>query len=418
MIVITGGRLIDGTGAAPVENAVVVIDGERIQAVGRAGEVPIPDGPEVTVLDARGKTVMPGIIDAHDHLASHGYDLADRLGLTKPLSLLHIETVNVLRDTLACGTTTVRDAGWLDEGFKLAVEQGLIPGPRLKIAIGIISPTGGVGDRTTLSGHTFTAPGLPSSVADGPDAVRAKVREMVRAGADVIKTATTGGVSTLRRGPLDTEYSRQEIEAIVDEARILGKRVMCHALGAEGTRIAVEAGVHSIEHGGYFDLDPDIPRMMADKGIFYVPTFMVYAYHGSERAAPFMRKRARHLREHHVKSFQLAMAQGVKIAMGTDAGGYVHGQNPMELQLMVEAGMTPLQAIVASTKTAAECLEMDKEIGTLEAGKLADLLVVTGDPLRDITILQDRTRLDLILKGGEPFVNRLPLEERKMSRIP
>ena len=410
MYILSHGTLVDGTGAPPLPDAVVVVEGERIQAVGRAGEVSISVGPEATVLDARGKTVMPGIIDAHDHVSSHGYDLPRRLGLSDPLSYVHLETAAILRDTLACGTTTVRDAAGLDLGFKLAIDRGLIQGPRTRIALSFISPTGGIGDRTTLSGvYVPPPPGLPAGVANGLEEVRAKVREMVRAGADVIKTATTGGVSPARRGPLQAELSRTELEALVDEARILGRPVMCHALGGPGLRVAVEAGVHSIEHGGYLDLDPDLARLMADSGIYYVPTFMVYVYHASEHAmAPYMRERARVLKDHQVRSLETALAAGVKVAMGTDAGGYVHGRNPMELQLLVEAGMTPMQAIVASTRTAAECLEMEQEVGTLEAGKLADLLVVDGDPLADISVLQDRDRLDLIMKGGAPFVNRLP----------
>ena len=407
MIVITGSTLIDGTGVPPVEDAVIVVEGERVQAVGRMGGVPVPSGPGVTVLNAGGKTVMPGIIDAHDHLAHFGHDLGVRHDLTEPRSLIHMRTAAVLRDTLASGTTTVRDGGGLDLGFKLAVEQGLIPGPRLRLGLMFISPTGGVGDRSMVSGITFPPrPGIPLGIADGPDAVRAKVREMVRAGADVIKTATTGGVHSPRHGPLDPEYSRAEIDAVVDEANILGKKVMCHALGGPGLRMAVEAGVHSIEHGGYLDLDPDIPRMMADKGIFYVPTFLVYVYHGSERAgAPYMRQRAQAMREHHVKSLQMATQAGVKIAMGTDAGAYAHGEHAKELALMVEGGMTPMQAIVASTRTAAACLEMEQEVGTLEAGRLADLLVVDGDPLQEITVLQDRERLHHVMKGGEPVAD-------------
>lgn len=408
MIAITGATLIDGTGLAPVPNATVVVDGDRIVSAGPARDGDVPRSPGATVLGARGRTVMPGIIDAHDHLASHGYDLVSRHGLNKPLSLVHLETAAILQDTLASGTTTVRDAGGLDQGFKLAVDQGLIPGPRTTISLAFISPTGGVSDYTTVSGHEFSPrPGIPPGVANGSDAVREKVREMVRAGADVIKTATTGGVSSPRHGPLEAQYSRAELDVMVDEARILGCKVMCHALGGPGLRVAVEACVHSIEHGGYLDLDPDLARMMADKGIFYVPTFMVYVYHAGERGAPYMRERAEAMREHHVRSLQLAMESGVKVAMGTDAGGYIHGLNPMELELMVKAGMTPMQAIVASTRTAAECLQMEHEVGTLEPGKLADLLVVDGDPLADISVLQNRDRLALIMKGGEIFKNQL-----------
>jgi imidazolonepropionase-like amidohydrolase len=407
MFVIRGATLIDGNGGEPVENATVIVEGEQIIDAGPAAAVHVPVRPDIIELDARGMTIMPGIIDAHDHLSSHGYDLASRMGLTKPESLIHLEIARTIEDTLAAGITTVRDAAWLDVGFKLAVDQGVIKGPRLKVAISIISPTGGVGDRTTPSGFCFAPPGVPFSVADGPDNVRQRVREMARAGADVIKTATTGGVSTPRRSPLDSEYTKAEVETIVDEARILGKKVMCHALGAPGVRVAVEAGVHSIEHGSYVDEDPDILRMMADQGTFFVPTLMVYVYHGSERAAPYMQKRAQAMKEHHIRSVQQVLARGIPIAMGTDAGGYVHGQNSVELQLMVEAGLSPMQAIVASTRTAAACLEMEKEVGTIEPGKFADLLVVDGDPLKDITLLQDRARLHLIMKGGDPYTNKL-----------
>jgi imidazolonepropionase-like amidohydrolase len=405
MIAIQGATLIDGHGGSPVPNATVVVDRERVLSAGPAGS----EAAGATVLDARGMTVMPGIIDAHDHLNSHGYGLEGRHNLNKPLSLVHMETASILADTLASGTTSVRDAAGLDLGFKLAVEQGLIPGPRLKLALAFISPTGGVSDYTTISGHEFDPkPGIPAGVANGAGAVRAKVREMVRAGADVIKTATTGGVSSASHGPLESQYSREELDVIVDESRILDRRVMCHALGGPGLRVAVEAGVHSIEHGSYLDLDPELATMMADKGIFYVPTFMVYVYHAGERGAPYMRERAAAMREHHVRSLQLAMRAGVSIAMGTDAGGYVHGQNPMELELMVRAGMTPMQAILASTRTAAECMEIDHDTGTLEAGKLADIIVVDGDPLADISLLQQRKRLALIMKSGEIVKNRLP----------
>jgi len=409
MIVIRGVTLIDGTGQAPVAGATVIVEEGRIVSAGSAA-YPGPALPAGSVvLDARGMTVMPGVIDAHDHLNSHGYDLAGRHNLNKPLSLVHLETAAILEDTLASGVTAVRDAAGLDLGFKLAIEQGLIPGPRLKLALAFISPTGGVSDYTTISGHEFEPkPGIPPGVANGAEAVRAKVREMVRSGADVIKTATTGGVSSARHGPLEAQYSQEELDVIVDEARILDRKVMCHALGGPGLRVAVEAGVHSIEHGSYLDLNPELAPMMADKGIFYVPTFMVYVYHAGERGAPYMRERAAAMRDHHVRSLQLALQSGVKVAMGTDAGGYVHGCNAMELELMVQAGMTPMQAIVASTRTAGECMQMDRDVGTLEAGKQADLLVVDGDPLADIALLQKRDRLALIMKGGEIVTNRLP----------
>src|ERR1700738_1076446 len=217
--VLTGATLIDGTGAAPVPDAAVVIEGDRISAVGSRAGLGCPSDAEV--IDASGRTLIPGLIDAHDHLASQGYGLATRWGLDEPASTAHLRTARVLAETLAMAYATVRGGGGLDAGFKLAVEHGLIPGPRLVLGIQIISPTGGIGDRVSPSGPGCCAaydPLLPDSVANGPDAVRDVVRTMVRAGADVIKTATTGGASSRAgHGPLDAAFTRPEMEALVAE---------------------------------------------------------------------------------------------------------------------------------------------------------------------------------------------------------
>ena len=403
---IVGGTLIDGTGAAPRRNAVVLIEEDRIQGVGVTGDMIPPPGAEV--YDATGKTVMPGVIDTHDHLASHGYDLLTRLGLQQAISYTNLLTARAIRHTLEAGITTVRDAAGLDRGFKQAVEEGLIPGPRLLVTLDFISPTGGISDRTTISNHYIHPnPALPDPVADGPTAVRAKVREMIRAGADTIKTASTGGVSSPRHGPKDAEYSRVELEALVDEAHAQGKRVMCHALGGPGLELAVNCGVDSIEHGGYLDEQPETLKRMAAQGTYYVPTYSVYVHH---RRSPFeyMRVRANEMFQHHLKSLTVALDAGVRVAMGTDAGGWAHGQNMTELQLLVEAGMKPMDSIVASTGEAARCIGLEKVVGTIEAGKYADILVVDGDPLENISILQEKERLVLVMKGGEAYVNRLP----------
>ncbi|HLC29319.1 MAG TPA: amidohydrolase family protein [Dehalococcoidia bacterium] len=402
---ILGGTLIDGTGRSPLRDSVVLIEAGRVQAVGKKGEVQLPQGTEV--LDASGKTVMPGIIDTHDHLANHGYDILTRTGLQTVISHTNLLTAKALRETLEAGITTVRDAAGLDRGFKRAVEEGLIPGPRLLLTLGFISPTGGVGDHTTVSGlNIHPNPALPDGVADGPAGVRAKVREMIRSGADAVKTATSGGVSSARHGPKDMEYSREELLALVDEGHAQGKLVMCHALGGPGLEMAVECGVDSIEHGGFLDEFPSAIRTMAQQGIYYVPTFSVYVHH---RESPFeyMRQRARPMYEHHVRSLRMALDAGVKVAMGTDAGGWVHGQNMSELQQFVEAGMKPLDAITASTQTAAQCIGLGEDLGTIESGKWADILVVDGDPLQDIALLQQKQRLLLVMKGGEAYVDRL-----------
>jgi imidazolonepropionase-like amidohydrolase len=325
---------------------------------------------------------------------------------------VHLRTARVLADTLAMGYTTVRDGGGLDAGFKLAIEQGLIPGPRLVLAVQIISPTGGIGDRVSPSGHDCCAaydPLLPVSVANGPDAVRDVVRTMVRAGADVIKTATTGGASSRPgHGPLDAAFTLGEMEALVAESHALGRRVMCHALGGTGLRIALEAGVDTIEHGCYLDEDPTLLQQMAVQGTFFVPTLTVYVYH-RESPSPHVRERAVALHPHHVASVRRALELGVPIAAGTDAGGHGHPKNALELKYLVEAGLSPMQALRAATQWAARCLGLEREVGTIEKGRLADLVVVDGSPLDDIGVLLDPARIELVYKGGAICaVRRLP----------
>ena len=405
--VLTGATLIDGTGAETVPDAAVVIDGDRIAAAGPRLAMTWPTDAEI--LDVRGRTIIPGLIDAHDHLASHGYALATRWGLDEPASTAHMRTARVLEETLAMGYTAVRDGGGLDAGFKVAVEQGLIPGPRLVLGIQIVSPTGGIGDRVSPSGHACCAvydPLLPESVANGPDEVRDVVRTMVRAGADVIKTATTGGASSRPgHGPLDAAFSLSEMQALVTESHALGRRVMCHALGGPGLRTALEAGVDSIEHGCYLDAEPMLMAKMAAQGTFFVPTLTVYVYH-RESASPHVRARAVALYPHHVASVQRALELGVPIAAGTDAGGHGHPKNALELKYLVEAGLTPMQALRSATQWAAQCLGLERDLGTIEQGRLADLVVVNGNPLTDVTLLLDPARIELVLKGGVVCADR------------
>ncbi len=229
---------------------------------------------------------------------------------------------------------------------------------------------------------------------------------MVRAGAGVIKCATTGGASSRAgHGPRDPAFDRDEMRALVDEAHALGLTVACHALGGPGLRLALEAGVDSIEHGCYLDEDPELIAMMAERGVFLVPTLTVYEYH-RESPAPHVRERARALKEHHLESVRRALAAGVRVVAGTDAGGHGHPPNAVELAHLVAAGLTPMQAIQAATGLAAECLGLGREIGTLEKGKRADLVVVNGDPLADVGILTDPERIRLVLKDGVTEIRR------------
>jgi imidazolonepropionase-like amidohydrolase len=406
MKAITGVTLIDGTGREPVQNAAVLVNGDRIEAAGQGVQVP----PDAEVVDASGMTMLPGLIDCHDHLASMSYEIASRWGITEPRSLRHLSIASVLRQTLETGYTTVRDAGGLDAGFRMAVEEGLVPGPRLQVGLGFITPTGGMADRTSPLGYqppSSPDSGLPWGVADGPEGFRAKVREMVRAGADVIKVATTGGASsTAGLGPRDLLFERDELEALVDEARKRERRVMCHALGGPGLRMAIEVGVNSIEHGSYLDEDPDLLPLMAEKDVYFCPTFSVYTFHAT-RGTPHGRARAVALREHHVKSLEMALSAGVKVVAGTDEGGWEHGNNAHEISCLVEAGMTPMQAIVAATSRAAECIGLQDQVGTVEKGKKADLVLVDGNPLQDVSILERGKAVRFVMKEGQVYLDRL-----------
>lgn len=412
MKALVGATLIDGTGGLPLDDSAVLLDGERIVAVGPRGAVDIP--PHAEEVDLTGLTLMPGLIDTHDHLADKNYTLLSRWEIEEPASLAHLKTAKAIEDSLAAGYTTIRDAGGLDAGFKQAIAEGLLNGPRLLTAVSIISPTGGIGDRVAPSGHRTayaTDPMRPIGVANGPEAVRSMVREMVRVGADVIKFATTGGASSRQgHGPKDIAFGPDEVKALVDEAAAQGKLTMCHALGGPGLRMCVEAGVGSVEHGCYLADDPDLLKMMADNNTFFTPTWEVYEFH-STISAPHVKARAEALFHTHRDSLHKAVEAGAKITAGTDAGGFVHGDNAREIELMVERGLSPMQAIQTATGWAAECIGLGKEIGTVEKGKQADLLAVAGDPLKSVSVLRDKEAIKLVMKGGVAYVDKLPAKE-------
>lgn len=377
--------MYDGTRAEPAPADVVVVDG-RIFDVGTD-----LDGDES--VDCTGKWVSPGLFDCHVHVMSEGVDTLKNLHT--PFSLnFYLAAVN-LRKTLAVGITSIRDAGGADLGVKEAVARGIIPGPRMQIAIGMLSQTGGHGDGWQSCGAHVSLfvphPGRPSTVVDGTDEVRRKVRELIRNGADVIKVATSGGVLSARDDPRHAHFQDEEVAVMVQEATAAGIFVMSHAQGTDGIKTAIRNGVRSIEHGIY--LDDEAIAMMIEAGTWLVPTLhapraVLAAAASGASIPPAVVDKARLVMAAHEESFQRAHAAGVKIAMGTDCGVGPHGTNLDELTLMTSNGMSPTQALHAATGSAAALLGVGEDRGTIEPGKRADLVLVDGSP-SDLSGLAD-----------------------------
>ncbi|MGI8554300.1 MAG: amidohydrolase family protein [Dehalococcoidia bacterium] len=409
--VIRAGSLIDGTGRDPIENATIVIEENRIVSVGSNGE--IPRGAEV--IDASGMTVMPGMIDCHVHLLFELGSIQQQL-LT-PFSLAVVQGLQHAKATLEAGFTSVRDAAGTPRGVKMAIDQGLVPGPRLRISVNAMSQTGGHGDQMMPNGAEVPlvplGPETPHAVADGVEQVRQVTRQLLRAGADVIKLCSTGGVLSPADEPDASQFSPEEIATLVYEARAAGKTAMAHAQGTQGIQNAVLAGVGSIEHGIF--LTEEVCEQMKQRGTYLVPTLVapVWVIRKAEAnpgsVPPYGVRKSREVIESHKASFRMAVELGVPIAMGTDMAVGPHGLNAEELELMCQGGMTPMQAIVATTKTAADCIRMGSQVGTVEPGKLADLIAVDGDPLADIRLLQNQQKLMLIMKDGQIFKDSRPL---------
>lgn len=396
----SNGTLIDGTGTDPRPNPGIAIDGERIAGIGGAADN------SAQTIDAAGGYVLPGLIDAHVHMMFEVGSLSDRINM--PFSTNFFKSAVHMRRTLDAGITTVRDAGGADYGVKHAIETGLVTGPRMQISVAVLGITGGHTDSLHPSGvdvPLFPAyPGMPDGKCDGVEEVRKKVREVLRAGAEVIKVCSTGGVLSPTDHPEFTQFTQEELEVMVQEGRFRrGVKVMAHAQGSEGIKNALRAGIHSIEHGIY--LDEEAIDLMLETGAFLVPTLLaplaVLEIAEATGAMPeYGVRKARETIEAHTESISRAYEAGVKIAMGTDAGVMRHGTNLQELHLMTECGLSNMEAIVATTQTAAACLGWQDKVGTLEAGKLADVVISSSDPLADIRSLEDTDNIKLVLKGG------------------
>lgn len=400
-LLLDNGYLIDGTGDRPVAPGAVLIGTEgTITWAGRSADVPPPPAGTRRV-DVRGAALLPGFADTHVHLLSPGggglnpFDDA-----TRPASFRLLRATASLRATLRAGVTTVRDLAGADLGVKQAVDAGLVDGPRMLIAIGLISCTGGHGDSTFPSGLTLNGFSKVGSVADGPDECRRVTRSLIRAGADWIKVASSGGVWSPTDQPDDDGLSEEEIRVVVEVARAHGgRKVASHAQGRSGIANAVRAGVASVEHG--YQIDKPSVDAMLERGTFLVPT-LTTATRAPDPARTLpvnYEKKMRWIaiaREH----IPAAIEAGVRVALGTDCGVADHGQNLTELARLVEFGMTPMDAILAGTRNAAELLGLSGQIGSLQPGKRADVVVADGNPLADISALADPERVIMVLKDG------------------
>jgi imidazolonepropionase-like amidohydrolase len=366
---------VDGT----IASADVVIEGERIVGVG-------PGLDADTSVDCSGLTLLPGLFDCHVHMTMSG-DLDWLRSFQRGFSYQFFEAVRNLRRTIDIGVTTVRDAGFSDLGVKQAVEDGLVEGPRLRIAVTIMSQTGGHVDGMTACGvdkNPPPYPGMPAGVVDGVESVRARTREILRSGADQIKIAASGGVLSPTSDPRLAQFLQDEIEEIVAVARAAGTYVMAHAQSAAGIKNALRAGVRSIEHGVFLD-DEAIDLMLA-KDVWLVPTLMaprgvLDAVERGEQLPEQIVQKAREVGAAHVESFERAVSAGVRIAMGTDTGVTPHGENLRELALMADGGMHPTEVLRATTLDAARLMRLNHELGSLDEGKRADIVAVAGDPL-------------------------------------
>jgi len=399
-VVVHAGHLLDvKTGKLLADQTLVIEDG-RITSSGAAAEAKIPA--DAVRIELPNATVLPGLIDAHTHLTMDPKFGYDRLAISVPREAL-IGAKNA-RLTLFAGFTTVRNVGardFTDVALRDAINAGDVPGPRLLVSGPPLSITGGHCDNNMLP---FEYHATSDGVADGIAAVQHKVRENIKYGADLIKVCATGGVLSLGDNPQHSQYSLDEMKAIVADAHRLGRKVAAHAHGAEGIRWAAEAGVDSVEHGSYID-DAGIAAMK-EHGTYLVPTLYLgdWMMENAEQThmPPPLLAKAHDVIPAARKNIAHAFASGVKVAFGTDAAVYPHGLNAHEFAVMVKLGLTPLQAIQAATVNAADLLGWSGKVGTLEPGAWADIVAVEGDPVKDVTTLE---RVKFVMKGGEVVRN-------------
>ncbi|MEO8359691.1 MAG: amidohydrolase family protein [Vicinamibacteria bacterium] len=406
VIVVKAARLFDGTKDSTLSNGVVIVEGGKIKAIG--SQLPIPPG--ARVIDLGDATLTPGFIDAHTHITGESSDnwYADTVnGLRQTVAEQAIRATVLARRTLDAGFTTVRNLGatdWVDIGLRDSINAGVVPGPRILTAAHALGARGGHCDNGGFPYMLFgRESGIEDGIASGPDQFRDAVRIQHKYGADVIKVCATGGVLSLGDAVDSPQLTQPEMDALVDEAHRLGLKTAAHAHGAEGAKVAIRAGIDSIEHGSF--LDDEALQMMKAKGTYLVPTLMAGEYAGGRRATrsypPEIAAKAKAALEGRSATFKKALAMGIKIAFGTDSGVSPHGRNAEEFQLMVEHGMTPAAAL-RTGPAAAVLLGVSKTTGTLEVGKDADIVAVAGDVLADIKTTEKPI---FVMRGGAVYRN-------------
>jgi imidazolonepropionase-like amidohydrolase len=414
IIALKAARLFDGKAKTLVPNGVVIVQGDKITDAGSG--LPIPSGAQV--IDLGDATLSPGFMDAHTHLTfdfSGNFNERRLKALETNVSELALMTIPNARVTIEAGFTTVRDLGsrfegshdFVDVSMRNAIAKGIIVGPRMLVATYGIGATGGhfddtAGFRDFLFGHE---PDYSAGIADGPDAIRKAVRFQIKNGADVIKAAVSGGVLSLTDEVDTPQFTPAEMAALVDETHRLRKKIAVHCHGDQAAKEAIEAGVDSIEHGSF--LKPETLQLMKSKGTYLVPTLMATEWIMGKMDAypPALQAKAKAAGAARTEMFRNAVKMGVKIGLGTDAAVYPHGQNAKEFKLMVDLGMPPLEALRAGTSADADLLGIAQKVGTLEKGKLADIVAIPGDPTTDITATE---RVTFVMKEGKVVKNTRP----------
>jgi len=399
-VAVHAGHLLDVKTGRTLTDQTIVIEGAKILSISATYDAKVPA--DATRIELPNATVLPGLIDAHTHLTMNPQFGYETLALSVPREAL-IGAKNA-RLTLLAGFTTVRNvgaSGFSDVALRDAINAGDVPGPRVLVSGPPLGITGGHCDNNMLPSEYHA---VGDGVADGIAAVQHKVRENIKYGSDVIKVCATGGVLSLGDNPQHSQYTLEELKAIVADAHRLGRKVAAHAHGAEGIRWAAEAGVDSIEHGSYID-DAAI-AVMKEHGTYLVPTLYLGDWMlenaGLTRLPPPLLAKAQEVLPNARKNVAHAFAAGVKVALGTDAAVYPHGMNGHEFGVMVKLGLTPLQSIQAGTVNAADLLGWAGKVGTLDPGSWADIVAVDGDPLKDVTTLE---RVKFVMKGGEVVKN-------------